>query len=68
MKRVRKQATLTTRQLNRALLARQLLLKRKRVSVHAAVHATGGLQSHEPRDPFVALWSRISNFKAEDLL
>jgi Winged helix DNA-binding domain len=66
--RLRKQVTLTTRQLNRALLARQLLLKRKRVSVHAAVHATGGLQSQEPRDPFVALWSRISGFKAEHLL
>lgn len=61
-------ATLTTRQLNRALLARQLLLKRKRISVRDAIHAVGGLQSQEPKDPFVALWSRISAFKAERLL
>jgi Winged helix DNA-binding domain len=68
VKRLRKRATLTTRQLNRALLARQLLLKRKRVSVCEAVHATGALQSQEPKDPFVALWSRISSFKAQKLL
>jgi len=58
---------LSTRQLNRALLARQLLLKRKRLSVAKAVHAVGGLQSQEPRDPHVALWSRLSAFKSERL-
>jgi Winged helix DNA-binding domain len=68
VKRVREPTALTTRQLNRALLARQLLLERKRVSVHAAVHAAGALQSQEPKDPFVALWSRISAFKARNLL
>jgi hypothetical protein len=60
--------TLTARQLNRALLARQLLLKRERVSVRAAIHAAGGLQSQEPKDPFVALWSRIDSFKSRQLL
>jgi hypothetical protein len=60
--------TLTTQTLNRALLARQLLLKRKRISVRDAIHAVGGLQSQEPKDPFVALWSRISAFKAKHLL
>jgi Winged helix DNA-binding domain len=59
---------LTARQLNRALLARQLLLTRKRISVKGAVHATGALQSQEPKDPFVALWSRVSSFKAQHLL
>jgi hypothetical protein len=68
VKRLGKQATLTTRQLNRALLARQLLLERKQLSVCEAVHATGALQSQEPRDPFVALWSRISSFTAQHLL
>ncbi len=53
---------LTTLQLNRALLARQLLLKRRRLPVAEAVHAVGGLQSQEPRDPHVALWSRLSGF------
>jgi Winged helix DNA-binding domain len=65
---LRSPVTLTMRQLNRALLARQLLLKRKRVSVRAAIHAAGGLQSQEPRDPFVALWSRIRSFNARHLL
>ncbi|MED5622336.1 winged helix DNA-binding domain-containing protein [Ideonella sp. BN130291] len=54
--------TLSTRALNRALLARQLLLQRKRLSVPQAVHALAGLQSQEPRDPHVALWSRLSGF------
>src|SRR5258708_6819436 len=66
--RLRTRVTLTTRQLNRALLARQLLLKRKRVSVRTAIHAAGGLQSQEPRDPFVALWSRIRSLNARHLL
>src|SRR5258708_17253749 len=65
---LRTRVTLTTRQLNRALLARQVLLKRKRVSVPTAIHAAGGLQSQEPRDPFVALWSRIRSFNARHLL
>lgn len=60
--------TLTTRELNRALLARQGLLARKRVSVEKAIAFAGGLQTQEPRDPFVSLWSRISGFKRERLL
>lgn len=60
--------TLTARELNRALLARQGLLARKRVSVDKAIAAAAGLQTQEPRDPFVSLWSRISGFKREKLL
>jgi hypothetical protein len=59
--------TLTDLQLNRALLARQMLLKRKRVSVPAAIHAIAGLQTQEPKDAFVALWSRIDKFNPERL-
>jgi hypothetical protein len=58
---------LTTRQLNRALLARQLLLERKHLSVRDAIHAVGGLQTQEPRDAFVALWSRLGTFQPEHL-
>jgi hypothetical protein len=61
------QQTLTTRQLNRALLARQWLLARKRRSVRDAVHALAGLQSQEPKDPHVALWSRIEGFQPQRL-
>lgn len=59
---------LDTLALNRALLARQLLLERRRMSVMKAVHALGGLQSQEPRDPFVALWSRLSGFEPNKLM
>jgi hypothetical protein len=59
--------TLTTRELNRALLARQGLLTRKRVSVETMIGACAGLQTQEPRDAFVSLWSRISGFKREKL-
>ncbi|MBI5311309.1 MAG: AlkZ family DNA glycosylase [Actinobacteria bacterium] len=54
--------TLDNRQLNRALLARQQLLKRKRLPVAKTLHNVGGLQTQEPRDAFIALWSRIDGF------
>lgn len=58
---------LDLRELNRALLARQGLLKRRRIGVARALHAFGGLQSQEPRDPHVALWSRLDGFHSQRL-
>lgn len=58
---------LSNLRLNRALLARQWLLRRRRASVRDAVHAVAGLQSQEPRDPYVALWSRVSGFDPQRL-
>ena len=58
---------MNTRELNRATLARQLLLAREPVGVVDAVDRLGGLQAQEPRPPFVALWSRIEGFRHEDL-
>lgn len=58
---------LTTLALNRALLARQQLLARKRRSVAATVHAVAGLQTQEPRDAYISLWSRIDGFTARRL-
>jgi hypothetical protein len=55
------------RELNRATLARQLLLGRERLGVAEAVERLGGLQAQEPRPPFVALWSRLDGFRREDL-
>jgi hypothetical protein len=54
--------TLTTRELNRALLARQGLLGRKRISVPRMIEKTGGLQTQEPRDAFISLAARIDRF------
>jgi len=55
------------RALNRALLARQMLLARKPVTVEAALRNLVGLQAQDPKDPYVALWSRLKRFMPEDL-
>jgi Winged helix DNA-binding domain len=59
--------TLTTRELNRATLARQLLLERAEISVPEAVGRLGGLQAQEPKPPFIGLWSRLAPFAEDDL-
>ena len=59
--------TLTTLQLNRATLARQMLLARQAVSPVAAVERLCGMQAQEPRPPFVGLWTRLTTFAREDL-
>jgi hypothetical protein len=58
---------LTFRELNRATLARQLLLRRRRISVPRAVEAVGALQAQFPPSPYIALWSRVEGFRREQL-
>ncbi|MFI6263548.1 winged helix DNA-binding domain-containing protein [Micromonospora sp. NPDC051006] len=53
---------LDTRALNRATLARQLLLDHADVPVLDAVAHLCGLQAQEPQEPFVGLWSRLRAF------
>ena len=53
---------ITDRQLNRATLARQLLLERSDLDPLAAVEHLVGLQAQEPPDPYLALWSRLERF------
>ena len=53
---------LTNRALNRATLARQLLLERERLSVPDAVRRVVALQAQEPASPYVALWNRVEGF------
>ena len=53
---------LSTRQLNRALLARQLLLERSALPLTRALEAVGGLQSQYAPSAYVALWSRLDDF------
>ena len=60
--------SLTHRQLNRATLARQMLLRREDVSVVTAVERLIGMQTQEPRPPFIGLWTRLDDFDRQDLL
>ena len=53
---------LSERALNRALLARQLLLRRSSLTALAAVEHLGGLQAQTPNAPYIALWSRLTDF------
>jgi len=58
---------LTVRELNRAMLARQMLLARERVAVVAAVERLAALQAQWAPSPYIALWSRLVDFEREAL-
>ncbi|HEX3623449.1 MAG TPA: winged helix DNA-binding domain-containing protein [Acidimicrobiales bacterium] len=60
-------AVLTERQLNRALLARQLLLDRAEVAVPDALDLMGCLQAQYAPSMYVGLWSRVAGFQRADL-
>ena len=50
---------LTERELNRALLARQLLLDRGRSSIPKALERIGGIQAQYAPSMYIGLWSRV---------
>jgi hypothetical protein len=58
---------LSTRQLNRATLARQQLLRRRRSGVVEAVRGIVAIQAQDAASPYIALWNRISGFRPRDL-
>ncbi|MEJ7771185.1 MAG: winged helix DNA-binding domain-containing protein [Geodermatophilaceae bacterium] len=54
--------TVTAKQLNRATLERQLLLRRESIGVVEGVHRVVALQAQEAASPYLALWNRLSGF------
>lgn len=58
---------LTERELNRALLARQLLLERAAVPLPEALELMGCLQAQYAPSMYVGLWSRVAGVRREDL-
>jgi hypothetical protein len=58
---------LALRELNRATLARQLLLRRRRLSPAAVIEHLVGMQAQWPSAPYVGIWTRTTSFRRQAL-
>jgi hypothetical protein len=59
--------TLTQRELNRALLARQLLLERVKLPLPRALERLAGIQNQYAPNAYIRLWSCLEGFRRDDL-
>lgn len=62
-----KERVLSARALNRALLARQLMLERSRLPLPQALERVAGLQTQYVPSAYVSMWSRLHAFRREEL-
>ena len=63
----RGERTLALRELNRALLARQLLLERHALPLTCAIERVAGLQAQWWPSPYIGLWTRLEGFERDSL-